>query len=204
MRATRQATTVNSEGRPVPRSMKRGRTRNVDRRGKCDHAGDRNERTAADQRRVIDDERHKWIAAGSTAASALRIRLAVLERLVAEGKEWENSEGWLKPWTEALNTFSTEMETIEQSAIARVLEAFGVTGTGRKAEYARRRRKKRAERIANGDCVACPSKEIKPARPDRTTCAECGEADVKKNQRLRARKPKEKGAKRRAGRQGNA
>ena len=89
---------------------------------------------------------------------------------------------------EEVKTIQFEIGACLERSFATEMKKINMVVLSQKERDAILRREQREARTREGLCVRCPTGNVKPARPDRTTCAECGAALANDSAKRRARR----------------
>ena len=128
---------------------------------------------------ITDPDERKALVLASNAY-ALRFAIMLYE---AQG-----SPDRVRRLKERLKTTQIGIGACLQRSFETKAEQIGLELESQKERDARLRREQREARTSAGLCVRCPKGNVNPARPDRTTCAECGTALANDSAKRRARR----------------
>ena len=124
------------------------------------------------------DERKAVVLAHKAFILHLRIKFHKADR----------SPDLVRDLKEEVKTIEIEIGACLERAFETLAKQMGREFENRKESDACLRREQREARTRKGLCVRCPKGNVKPARPDRTTCAECGAALANDSAKRRARR----------------
>ena len=102
--------------------------------------------------------------------------------------EMERSLDRVRNLKEEVKTIQIEMGACLERSFVTEMKKIDMVVVSQKERDAILRREQRAARTREGLCVRCPTGNVKPARPNRTTCAECGAALANDSAKRRARR----------------
>ena len=124
-----------------------------------------------------------------------RLRIRVMNQLLAREPELPNATAWLEKWKKELKAEDeTERET-EEAEFTAAMNRMGIEVLDEKSKKRRRSKEERERRKREGKCVDCPSDNIRPALPGETRCRGCSENQRERGASYRAKRKKEKGKK---------